>query len=387
VASVYVHFPYCLTKCPYCDFVSYKAVPEEIPHAGYADAVISELRLRRSSFSGRDIRSVFFGGGTPSLWQTEELGRVLAAIKTELGQVANLDGDLEVSAECNPTSLDRAKADALFAVGINRLSIGVQGLQKDDLAFLGRLHTAEGGQSAVAQALSSSVPRVSADFIFGLPSGRSEQEATDVLELQSLGLQHMSCYQLTIEAGTRFGELARIGRLPSIDDAKVADAFVAISDALEGRGLRHYEISNYAAPGQEARHNLGYWRGEEYLGLGCGAYGFVRNASAGVRYRNQIDPKRYIASTAIDIAALEISEEALDGEALLRERIMLGLRLAGGFNLTAAAEDLGTVAWTGDRKKQVSRLVERGRLSQAGDVLEIPKRAWLYADDTAARLF
>ncbi|HEX4512478.1 MAG TPA: radical SAM family heme chaperone HemW, partial [Polyangiaceae bacterium] len=282
-ASIYVHFPYCLEKCPYCDFVSYKAERKTIDHDAYADAVIRELSSR--PFEGRTIASIFFGGGTPSLWEPKALGRVISAIAAK---------DAEITVECNPTSLDADRCAALADAGVNRLSIGVQSLRDVELKFLGRLHDSKGALAAVRAAIASPIRRVSADLIFGLPEQAPEDAARQAGTLADLGLNHLSCYQLTIEPNTRFGELKKRNRLPMAEDGAVAEAFLAIEEALGARGLRHYEISNYAREGEEARHNLGYWRGEEYLGLGCGAFGFTRTRGAGVRWRNQILPEKYV---------------------------------------------------------------------------------------------
>jgi putative oxygen-independent coproporphyrinogen III oxidase len=391
-ASVYVHFPWCLAKCPYCDFVSYATPVETIDHAGYADAVLRELDARGAVFTDasppRLIGSVFFGGGTPSLWEPRQLGRVLAAIRARFGCA----DDLEVTVECNPTSLDLAKARALHAEGVNRLSIGTQSLRAEQLTYLGRLHDPAGARAALDAALASGIPRVSTDLIFGLPDQTPEDARLQADTLAGLGLSHLSCYQLTIEPGTTFGELAKRGRLPRADDGVVAEAFLAIDEALTARGLAHYEISNYARPGEEARHNLGYWRGEEYLGLGCGAFGFVRDDGAGVatgvRYRNDVAPPRYVESTRTREAVLSSgTREPLDAETMLRERIMLGLRLSDGFDLTQAGRDLGVVGWTEGRAREAEKLVARGRLRRDGDRMTLPPAAWLWADDAAARLF
>jgi oxygen-independent coproporphyrinogen-3 oxidase len=225
------------------------------------------------------------------------------------------------------------------------------------------------------------MPRVSTDLIFGLPGQPPEDARAQASLLADLGLSHLSCYQLTIEPNTQFGQLARRGRLPLADDGAVAEAFVAIEEALAARGLHHYEISNYARRGEEARHNLGYWRGDEYLGLGCAAYGYLR-APRPHRYRNAVVPKAYLAAED----PTESSED-LEPDALLRERIMLGLRLEDGLDLEAAARDVGAVAWTPERRRQADRLVARGRLTVDGPHLRIPKDAWLWTDDTAASLF
>src|SRR5580692_2046087 len=395
-AGAYVHFPWCLAKCPYCDFVSFAAPDSErIDHAGYADAVIREIEARAGDLAWngrRHLQSVFFGGGTPSLWDAHELGRVLAAVRAAFGAHAAAADDLEITVECNPTSLDRERAAALIDVGVTRVSIGVQSLRDDRLRFLGRLHDASGAVAAVKAALEAGVSRVSGDLIFGLP-GQSPAEARDeALELVALGLSHVSCYQLTIEAGTRFGELARRGRLPLADEGAVAESFLAIDEALTARGFRHYEVSNYAREGEEPRHNLGYWRGDDYVGLGCAAYGFSRDAGGdGRRWRNTAAPDRYVEATRAPegqrMAAVHESVEALDAETLLRERLMLGLRVADGIDLERAGRDLGISAWTPARQRTIAWLEDRGRIIREGPVLGIPRAAWLWTDVTAARLF
>lgn len=397
MASIYIHFPWCLAKCPYCDFVSYAADREDIDHAGYADAVVREAegRARQLEARGRslEIGSIFFGGGTPSLWEPRELGRVLDRLRA----VFPIKADLEVTVECNPTSLDEARARALRDAGVGRLSIGTQSLRGEQLKFLGRLHDPDGARRAIEAALASGIERVSTDLIFGLPGQSTEDARDQALALAGTGLQHLSCYQLTIEPGTQFGERKKRGLLPMADEAIVADAFLAIEEALESRGLRHYEISNYAAPGEEARHNLAYWRGDEYVGLGCAAFGFARDAKRtghGLRWRNAIEPKKYVAATNTlrdDVLGegdgVSMFAEELDGLALLRERIMLGLRLAEGVDLGRAGSELGIDPWTPERLRAVERLVDRGRLTRQGDLLTIPRAAWLFTDDIASRLF
>ncbi|WP_437683220.1 radical SAM family heme chaperone HemW [Sorangium sp. So ce131] len=411
--TTYVHFPWCLKKCPYCDFVSFAKAREAIDHRGYADAVLAELRKRADALGERELRSVFFGGGTPSLWEPEEIGRVLSAITAAAGRLAP---DLEVTVECNPTSLDEQRARALRAVGVNRLSIGVQGLDAERLRFLGRLHDPDGGLGALSAALRSGMPRVSGDLIYGVAVGtaeaareqRPEHAAAEARAVASTGVTHISAYSLTIESGTSFGELARRGRLPLAADEGVADTFFAIDEALEAEGLAHYEISNYARPGHEARHNLGYWRGIDYVGLGCAAFGTVsrpdprwglRSAGAGdrgaapgeafaVRYRNLASPERYMAAMAEAGEVIPVeSDERLDPETRLSERIMLGLRLRDGFDLEAAAAALGVPAWSPARQKAAERLERAGRLTIDGGRLAVPKAAWVFADGIAADLF
>jgi putative oxygen-independent coproporphyrinogen III oxidase len=410
VASIYVHFPWCLAKCPYCDFVSYATERRDIDHAGYADAVIREaearaLHLAAGSSGIRRISSIFFGGGTPSLWDPRELGRVLARLRT-LFAIADNDNDndndndieieIEITVECNPTSLDADRARALVEAGANRLSIGTQSLRADQLRFLGRLHDPAGATAAVSAAISAGVPRVSTDLIFGLPDQTPADACEQAEALASSGLRHLSCYQLTIEPGTQFGERKKRGLLPMAKDEAVAESFLAIDRALTDRGLRHYEISNYAMPGEEARHNIAYWRGDEYIGLGCAAFGFVREGvrGGGKRYRNAIVPKDYVERTRSirsdmigEGDGVTITSEQLDGSALLRERIMLGLRMLEGVDMGRASSDLDVDPWTPERLRTIETLVAKQRLVREGDVLRIPRDAWLFTDDTASRLF
>jgi len=386
--GVYVHFPYCLKKCPYCDFVSFARAREAIDHRGYADAVLAELERRRPALQGKRLSTIFFGGGTPSLWEPAELGRVLRAILAAADERAE---DVEITVECNPTSLDEARARALLDEGVVRLSIGVQGLDAERLAFLGRLHDPEGGLEAVHAAIRSGMPRVSADLIYGVATGPEPpspaESAAEVVRVARTGVTHLSAYSLTIEPGTQFGELARRGRLPIAPDDAVADAFFAVEEALTAEGFVHYEISNYARPGAEARHNLGYWRGVDYLGLGCGAFGTLSTADgSAVRSRNVIDPARYMTA-ALAGQPVEAESEPLDPETRLRERIMLGLRLLEGVDLDAAGVDLGIDPWTPARRRAAERLAGRGRLVIEVGRLRVPAAARVWTDGAAAELF
>jgi oxygen-independent coproporphyrinogen-3 oxidase len=386
--GVYVHFPWCLQKCPYCDFYSLATERDAIPHVAYADAVVRELERRAADLGPHRLKSVFFGGGTPSLWRSEELGRVLARIR---GAFPSAD-DVEITAECNPSSFDARKADELAQVGVNRVSLGVQGLDDGRLAFLGRLHDASGGLAALRTALASPIPRVSADLIFGVAGETPEEARREASTLAELGPTHLSAYALTVEPGTEFGARAKRGKLPLLDDELVARSFESVERALEDAGFEHYEISNYARDGHYAEHNLGTWRGESYLGLGAGAFGTVSFAGRTVRYRNARAAERYVEAARDEAVALwEASRlvsdtELIDGNTALAERLMLGLRLAKGVDLGRVARETGEAAWTADRERAVERLVRAGRLERRGETLSIPRRAWLLADGVIREL-
>ncbi|HEX4355832.1 MAG TPA: radical SAM family heme chaperone HemW [Polyangiales bacterium] len=251
--SIYVHFPWCLQKCPYCDFASGTIRRAEVPHRAYSDAVLRELawRREREPESFGQLASIFFGGGTPSLWSAPELGRVVEAIRSAF---ECSDPELEITVECNPSSLDERQAHALRAAGVNRLSIGVQAVDDDRLRYLGRLHDAAGALAAV-RAAQSAMSRVSADLMFGTPNQTPSQFLSELDALLELGLSHLSIYALTIEPNTQFGELHRKGKLPIARDDDYADTFLAIEAKLRERGFEHYEVSNYARAGETARHN------------------------------------------------------------------------------------------------------------------------------------
>lgn len=377
--GTYIHFPWCLKKCPYCDFVSFERGRDEIDHAGYTDAVVREVERRAEAFDQAELTTVFIGGGTPSLWHPDEVGRLLDKLPIRPGKT-------EVTIECNPTSIDAERAAEFCAVGVNRLSIGVQGLEAERLGFLGRLHDPAGALAAL-KAASSAPCRFNADLIYGV-KGQSAAEAADEADrVAALGPGHVSAYALTIEPNTQFGQLHREGRLPLLPDDTVAESFTAVGDALRRRGLERYEISNYARPGQECQHNLGYWRGDDYLGLGCAAFGTVsRPDGSALRYRNPPNPDRYLdQANSGDFVPHETEE--LTPELRLRERIMLGLRLTAGFDLEAAATELGVEPWPPTRQRRAESLVNEGRLEIDGGHLRIPEQAMLFADGIAGSLF
>jgi oxygen-independent coproporphyrinogen-3 oxidase len=276
---------------------------------------------------------------------------------------------------------------------VNRLSIGVQSLDADRLRFLGRLHDVEGGLRAVRAALDAGVPEVSADLIFGV-SGQTPAEArNEVRRVAELGVHHLSAYALTIEAGTRFGELKRAGRLPLLDDALVAESFAAVEEELAAFGFEHYEISNYAKPGHRSEHNVGYWRGRDYLGLGTGAVGTWTTARGRTRYRNTPAVERYLegwnSSPELDFhvtSELVSDVEPIPADVALRERLMLGLRLREGVDLIELTESTGEEALTPERQRSLDRLEKRGRIQREGTRVRIPQSAWLFADGTIADL-
>jgi putative oxygen-independent coproporphyrinogen III oxidase len=378
--SVYVHFPWCLRKCPYCDFATSPLERAQIPHEAYADAVLRELALRAPLLAEKRLGSVFFGGGTPSLWEPAQLGRVLSGIVAAFAQVSP---ELEVTVECNPSSLDRARAEALIAEGVNRLSVGVQSLDDDELRFLGRLHDRALALRALDAALSA-CERVSADLMFALPEQPEARFLGYVDTLLSLGLRHVSAYALTIEAATPFGAAQRKGLLTQAPDELYAALFASIEARFAAGGLAHYEVSNYAVHGEESRHNVHYWRGESYLGLGAAAVGCLAADGQGRRYRNHPDAQRYMERAAS--AAVEVFDEELDAQALIREALMLGLRMEAGVDLAALGARVGVDPRVG-RESALKRRLARGDVMSEGARIWVPRERWIVLDGIIADLF
>jgi len=370
--SAYVHFPWCLKKCPYCDFASGAVRREQVAHEAYAGAILTELEARPTR--DRTLVSVFFGGGTPSLWDPAALGRVLAAIRGAFDREVD---DLEVTVECNPTSIDARRAAALREVGVNRLSIGVQSLDDERLRFLGRLHDADGALRAV-RGVAEVMDRVSGDLMFGMPGQTADDFADEIDRLLDTGVEHVSAYSLTIEPETQFGALHRKGKLPLALEDDVADTFERAREVFAAAGFTHYEVSNYARPGAAARHNRHYWRGEDYLGLGAGAVG----ALDGRRYKNDPRPEGYLATPA----AAEVFEERLTATERVQEALMLGLRTDEGIAFGPVERRTGLDPRRG-REDVIAKRAASGDLVVRDERMIVPHARWLALDSIVADLF
>ncbi|ABC80018.1 radical SAM family heme chaperone HemW [Anaeromyxobacter dehalogenans] len=330
--GVYVHYPYCTHRCPYCDFA---VTTERPPGAGrYARAVRAELGLRAAAFEGLALRSVYLGGGTPSLWDAEEIRDVLDAIRGRFGLAA----EAEVTLEVNPESSDPARLEAWRAAGVNRISVGVQSFDPGVLAKLGRRHGPERAERAIREA-SAAIGNVSVDLIYGARRSSVETARRDAERAVEAGAAHVSAYALTLEPDVMAEEvpLARMrreGRLPLPSDEDTLAQAAALRAALRRLGLRRYEISNFARPGRESVHNGLYWRHESYLGLGAGAYGCRRGEAGSVRYGNLRDAGAWLA--AVEAGRLPTAEEdRIDARADRNERLMLALRTREGAPLAA----------------------------------------------------
>jgi oxygen-independent coproporphyrinogen-3 oxidase len=286
--SLYVHIPFCSLKCAYCDFNSYAGIGDLIP--SFADALVNEIETWAPIAEGRPVKTVFFGGGTPTLMPPESNARVLDAIRSRF---AVADG-AEISIEANPGTVDEAHLRALVAAGFNRISFGVQSFDDSDLAFLDRVHSASDAEECVRWSRTVGFQRVSIDLIYGLPGQSLGSWADKVDRALALEPGHISAYALTIEDGTRLAYDVNHGRVPEPDPDLQADMYEHACARLALAGYRQYEISNWARPGQECRHNLQYWRNGEWLGMGPGAHSHW----GGFRFANVYSPRRYLDTAA-----------------------------------------------------------------------------------------
>jgi len=323
--GVYVHWPFCLSKCPYCDFNSH------VRHAGidedrFARAFEREIAATAARVPDREVTSIFFGGGTPSLMQPATVGAVLDAI----GRHWRTASDVEVTLEANPTSVEATRFAGYRAAGINRVSLGVQALDDASLKMLGRLHSAREALDAVAIARRS-FDRYSFDLIYARPDQTPAMWEAELRRAIGEAAEHLSLYQLTIEEGTPFFGLHRAGKLKTPDEAVARALYDVTQEACGELGLPAYEISNHARPGAECRHNLVYWRGHEYAGIGPGAHG--RLDIGGIRHAIAADkrPESWLMRVEATGHGV-ITDDPLNSEERADEFLLMGLRLAEGID-------------------------------------------------------
>ena len=350
--ALYVHWPFCVSKCPYCDFNSH--VRAEIDQQQWREALLADLAHEARLLPGRRLTSIFFGGGTPSLM---EPATVEAVIDAAAGHWAPAD-QIEITLEANPNSVEAARFADLALAGVNRLSLGLQSFDDQALAFLGRAHSAREGWRALETA-QKRFRRVSFDLIYALPEDTEDSWAAMLGQALSLGTKHLSLYQLTIEPGTRFASMVAKGAFEPLDADASAALYELTDDMTSAAGLPSYEISNHARPGRESRHNLTYWLYGDYAGVGPGAHG----RRSGMRTARHKKPENFLSSIArnghgmveeLPLSAIEAADEAL----------VMGLRLREGIDVEAIAArfDLSSIVdWA-----RVERLAGSGHLAVDG---------------------
>ncbi len=353
--ALYIHWPFCAKKCPYCDFNSH--VREGVDVAAWQAALIADMRAEAAMAGGETLTSIFFGGGTPSLMPPA----LVAALLAEAERLWGFDPGIEITLEANPSSVEAANFASLAAAGINRVSLGVQSLDDAELRFLGRLHGADEALRSLGTA-QAHFARVSFDMIYALPGHTPELWEARLTRALGFGTGHMSLYQLTIEPGTRFASDVRRGRLVPLDDDAAAQLFDITQELSLAAGLPAYETSNHARPGKESRHNLAYWRYQDYAGIGPGAHG-RRGGVATVRHKK---PENFLAAVArqgdgiAEARALAVSDQAA-------EALLMGLRLTEGVDIAALSARFGLPRAGLIEETALARLADLGMMWAEGN--------------------
>ena len=364
--ALYVHWPFCVSKCPYCDFNSH--VRESVDQDRWRDALLAELAHEARVAPKRPLTSIFFGGGTPSLMPPATVAALLESAERHWGFAPNI----EITLEANPSSVEAARFADLAAVGVNRVSLGLQALNDAALHFLGRAHDVAEGLAALDTA-QRAFDRVSFDLIYALPGQSAEAWQAMLERALGFGTGHLSLYQLTIEPGTRFAAMAARGELVPTDPDFGADLFELTRAVTAAAGLPAYEISNHARPGEESRHNLTYWRYGDYIGVGPGAHG-RRSGVATARIRK---PENWLAELDRSGHGIEL-EETLPPETRARETLVMGLRLEEGLPLDRVDGAIDRAA--------VERLAGLGLIEQNDTRLRVTAPGMLLLDAILAEI-
>ncbi|GFE93647.1 coproporphyrinogen III oxidase [Acetobacter persici] len=359
--ALYIHWPFCLAKCPYCDFNSH--VRERMPEARFAAALRTELAHEAARLGRRKLGSIFFGGGTPSLMAPESVAALIADATTLFDPLP----ELEITLEANPTSVESGRLSAFRQAGVNRVSLGIQALDDAALRFLGREHSARQALAAleIARGL---FPRITFDLIYARPGQTLADWQTELDTALTLVADHVSLYQLTIEPGTKFEALYRTGAFTLPDEDAAARLYQETAEVTARHGLAGYEVSNYARPGSESRHNLTYWRYGDYLGIGPGAHGRITQGDALFATRRHRAPEPW-ADLVERTGTGQTSQEALDATDRAREMLLMGLRVTEGVNAPRFTARTGLNLRDALDPVILEAALEEGYLEQTPDTL------------------
>jgi putative oxygen-independent coproporphyrinogen III oxidase len=376
--ALYVHWPFCLAKCPYCDFNSH--VRDRIPQARFARALRTELAWEAARLGRRPLASIFFGGGTPSLMEPQTVADLIADATRLFDPLPGL----EITLEANPTSVELARLAGFRAAGVNRVSLGIQSLDAGALAMLGRQHSA--GQAVAAlEAARATFPRVSFDLIYARPGQGVAAWQAELQQALAMCADHLSLYQLTIEPGTGFEALHRRGELVLPDDDLAADLYHATADACAAHGLLPYEVSNLARPGGESRHNLAYWRYADYAGIGPGAHGRVTLDGQLVATRRHRAPEPW-AERVERQGHGSTAEERIVPRDRAREMLLMGLRLTEGVDAARFAARTGMALADALDADVLDQALEAGYVTHADGRLAATLEGRLRLDALLAQL-
>ena len=372
--ALYIHWPFCAKKCPYCDFNSH--VRTQIDHDLWRRALISDMQHEAALAGGEKLTSIFFGGGTPSLMPPSLVAALIAQAETLWG----FTDDIEITLEANPSSVEAANFADLSSAGINRVSLGLQALDDRDLSFLGRLHNAAEGLAAldVAQGV---FQRVSFDLIYARPGQSQSDWETELSRAIDFGTDHLSLYQLTIEPNTRFATDVRRNIFIPMANDPAADLFEVTRELTRSAVLPAYEVSNHARPGQESRHNLTYWRYYDYCGIGPGAHG-RRGRAATLRHKK---PENFLQAVATKGNGVQ-DERTLSLAECASEALVMGLRLAEGVKLRDLSDRFGFPTEQLIDNRKLANLAQLGLLWQEGQTTGVTERGMIVLDAVLAEI-
>lgn len=359
--GLYVHWPFCLAKCPYCDFNSH--VRNTVDHTAWQSALLAEMRHWAQRTPSHRLHTIFFGGGTPSLMTPQTVGAVI----DEAARLWPAANDVEITLEANPTSVEADKFKGFRTAGVNRVSLGIQALNDTDLKALGRQHSADEAKAAIKLA-ASSFDRYSFDLIYARPQQTVDAWQAELNEALDYAAEHLSVYQLTIEPSTGFQNLFDRGQLKIPDEQTAGALYEATQETLSARGLPAYEISNHARAGAECAHNLIYWEYDDYIGIGPGAHGRVQTNSQRLATATEKSPERWLAATQQQGHAL-LEQTPIDDASARTEALMMNLRLARGVNRRQWAEKFDADVLTQIDAGKLRLLVDGGFLSLDADTL------------------
>ena len=357
--ALYIHWPFCVSKCPYCDFNSH--VRGAVDQEAWARALLADMAYEAALTPGRPLSSIFFGGGTPSLMPPTTVAALINAAERHWGFVDNI----EITLEANPSSVEAARFADLAAAGVNRVSLGLQSLDDSALAFLGRAHSVAESLAALDVA-QSEFARVNVDLIYARPDQTAVQWEAELTRAIGFGTDHMSLYQLTIEPGTRFATMVREGQFVPADDDDAASLYELTQSMTVAAGLPAYEISNHARDGQQSRHNLTYWRYGDYIGIGPGAHG-RRLKNATQRHKK---PENFLSGVERNAHGI-VNEEPLDPETRAMEALLMGLRLGEGVDLTDIAARTGVELDKLVDNDAIANIQKLGLIRQQGQHLTV----------------
>jgi len=372
--ALYIHWPFCARKCPYCDFNSH--VRAEVDQAVWRKALLADMAVEAEVAGGEPLSSIFFGGGTPSLMPPATVARLIEEAEARWGFAEGI----EITLEANPSSVEAEAFAALAVAGVNRVSLGVQALDDAALQFLGRLHGVDEALAAL-DAAQRHFARTSFDLIYARPGQSVAQWQAELERALAFGTEHLSLYQLTIEPGTRFATLAREGSLVLPDDDTAAELFTLTRAMTAAAGLPAYEVSNHARPGSESRHNLTYWRYQDYAGIGPGAHG-RRGGVATIRHKK---PENWLEAIARDGHGM-VETRPLGRREQAAEALLMGLRLGEGVDLAALSQRFALAPAALVDPGKAAFHARNGLVWQQGDRLGVTEAGMLLLDALLAEL-